>query len=164
MAMDPFIGAVVSKTTEIASGGASGGSKLSPEESPFKAMMEQMGSGEDLATSLGIHEQDLIPGGEKFQTLSAEGIELRPEHMEFDEVNRNSTELVIDMLQEVNRGQLKMDHFMNEILYGGRRLSNQELLAVQARIYHFAQLTELTVKVAQEGVSSTRTLLNTQVQ
>jgi hypothetical protein len=67
------------------------------------------------------------------------------------------------MLSEVNKGQLQMDSMVNEILYSGKKFGNQELLAIQAHIFQFAQMTEMTVKVAEHGIGSVRTVLQTQM-
>lgn len=169
MAMDPFITkAVTSTVTSVTHGthGASvGGVTPAGGESLFQQVLGQMGnemSQEDLAKSAGIMPSDLAASNEPFTSVSAQGIEPLAEYT--DIAHKPGSGMVVDLLQEVNQGMMKMDHFLSEILYSGKRFSNQELLAVQARIYHWSQLSELTVKVAQEGVSSTRSLLNTQVQ
>jgi hypothetical protein len=71
---------------------------------------------------------------------------------------------VVDMLGDVNKGQMQMDSLVNHVLYSGKRFSNQELLVIQAHVFHFAQMTELTVKVAEQSISSVKSVLNTQVQ
>jgi len=71
---------------------------------------------------------------------------------------------VVDLLGDVNKGQMQMDSMVNQILYSGKKFSNQELLCIQAHVFHFAQMTELTVKVAEQGVSSVKSVLNTQIQ
>ncbi|MBI4237067.1 MAG: hypothetical protein HY696_01455 [Deltaproteobacteria bacterium] len=169
MAMDPFITKAVSSTvTSVTHGAHDGGvSAVKPAggDSLFQQVLGQMGnemSQEDLAKSAGIMPSDLAASNEPFTSVSAQGIEPLPEYTAVG--GQSGTGMVVDLLQEVNQGMMKMDHFLSEILYSGKRFSNQELLAVQARIYHWSQLSELTVKVAQEGVSSTRSLLNTQVQ
>lgn len=135
-----------------------------PQESPFKQLLTDMDSGAKFAESVGVSPADLQPGPGAVQAMTAEGITPLPEWLDVGGVKTSGIDSVVDMLGEVNQGQMKMDHFLNEILYGGKQFSNQELLAIQAHIYHFAQLTELTVKVAQEGVSSVKSILNTQVQ
>lgn len=135
-----------------------------PEESPFKQMLNGMGSGSDFAASIGVDPSDIQNTVTEVQSLSAEGITPLPEWLDVGPAKESGMTKVVDLLSEVNHGQMKMDNFLNEILYGGRKFSNQELLAVQAHIYHFAQLTELTVKVAEQGTSAVKTILNTQVQ
>lgn len=137
---------------------------VTPEESPFKQLLHQMEGGNDFAASLGITPADLQTGMGEVQALSADGITPGSEWLGVGMDRPGGMETVVDLLSEVNHGQMRMDNLLNEILYGSRRFSNQELLAMQAHIYHFAQLTELTVKVAEQGVSSVKTILNTQVQ
>jgi len=67
------------------------------------------------------------------------------------------------MLSEVNKGQMQMDSLVNHVLYSGKKFSQQELLVVQAHVFHYAQMTELTVKVAEQGVSSFKSVMNTHV-
>lgn len=137
-------------------------SNVMPEESPFKQMMNNMGT--DFAASIGVSPADLQNGPGEIQSLSAEGISPLPEWLDVGVDKPSGAQTVVDLLSEVNHGQMRMDNLLNEILYGGRKFSNQELLAVQAHIYHYSQITELTVKVAQEGVSSVNKVLQTQVQ
>lgn len=132
-------------------------------DSPFKQMLEQMDVGQEMAGMLGIG-QDVSLGGAKMDAISAANIEMNPADLNIGLEEPQGAEKIIDMLSEVNKGQMQMDHMVNEILYSGKRFSNQELLAIQAHVFHFAQMTELTVKVAEQGVSSVKTVLNTQVQ
>lgn len=167
MGMDPFLknGMSLPMTTSTGTlGSPMGGGLQEQVQQPFSEVMDQMGSQEDLAISLGLHPSDLGMGGTTFDVMSGAGIDPLPANLEVGPQGPGGTEVVVDMLREVNAGINKMDYFLNDILYSGKRFSNQELLAMQARIMHFSQLTELTVKVAQEGVSATRTVLNTQVQ
>lgn len=137
---------------------------VAPEESPFKQMLNNMDAGADFAATIGVSPADLqnVPG--EVQSLSAEGISPLPEWLDVGVKKPSGAETVVDLLGEVNHGQMRMDNLLNEILYGGRKFSNQELLAVQAHIFHYAQITELTVKVASEGTSSVNKVLQTQVQ
>lgn len=136
-----------------------------PEASPFQQMLNGMGStGADFAASIGVNPADLQNTMGAVQSMSAEGILPLPEWLDVGPMKESGMSKVVDLLSEVNHGQMKMDNLLNEILYGNQKFSNQELLAIQAHIFHFAQLTELTVKVAGEGVSSVKSILNTQVQ
>ncbi|MBI4365569.1 MAG: hypothetical protein HY543_02000 [Deltaproteobacteria bacterium] len=133
-------------------------------DSPFQQLMNQMDTGAKFAESIGVLPADLQNGPGEIQALSAEGIAPTPEWLDPHGMSPTGAEHVVSLLSEVNHGQMQMDHLLNEILYGGKKFSNQELLAIQAHIYHFAQMTELTVKVAEQGLSSVKTILNTQVQ
>lgn len=168
MAIDPFLSSTISKSITSSTGEKSGGFSSvtdgGAENSPFKNVMNSMGSQEDLAASIGIDPSDLTPAGPQFSTINADALKPQLEFTQTESGGKHGKDLVVDLLQEVNQGQMKMDYFTNEILNGGKKFSQNELIAIQARIYHFSQITELTVKVAQEGVSSTKTILSTQVQ
>jgi hypothetical protein len=168
MAMDPFLKHVmkspVTINTEPSFGSPIGTSAGQSSETPFQDIMQEVSTQEDLAVALGMHKGDLGIQTTGFEVMSGEGINPIPENLEIGPNGPQGAELVVDLLKEVNTGVNKMDHFLNEVLYSGKQFSNQELLAIQARILHFSSLTELTVKVAQEGVASVRTVLNTQVQ
>ena len=111
-----------------------------------------------------MNPADLTNAPGTVQSVSADGIVPLPEWLEVSGTKPSGMETIVDLLSEVNHGQMRMDGLLNEILYGSRRFSNQELLAIQAHMYHFSQLTEMTVKVAEQGVSSVKNILNTQVQ
>ncbi len=132
-------------------------------ESPFKQMMDSMDTGREMADMLGIGKDTSI-GGSKMEAISAEGFKLDPTEVKVGLEQPQGSQKIVDMLSEVNKGQMQMDNVVNEILYSGKKFSNQELLAIQAHVFHFAQMTELTVKVAEHGVGSVKTVLNTQVQ
>lgn len=133
-------------------------------ESPFKQLLGQMDTGgQDMANMLGIN-RDTSLGGSATKAISAEGISLDSSNVNVGLEQPKGIDKIVDMLSEVNKGQMQMDNLVNEILYSGKRFSNQELLAIQAHVFHFAQMTELTVKVAEQGVSSVKTVLNTQIQ
>lgn len=144
--------------------GANPQSTVTPEESPFRQLLTTMDSGAQFAASIGVDPSDMQLRQGQVQSLAADGITPLPEWLQTGPSKATGLDSVVDLLGEVNQGQMRMDNFLNEILYGGRRFNNQELLAVQAHIYHFAQLTELTVKVAEQGVSAVKSILNTQVQ
>lgn len=162
--MDPITSKLATKAVETAAKQNEATKPLDGGESPFKKMLEEMDTGgEDMAQMLGIGKDTTI-GQANFDAISAEGIQLDPSEIKVGLEEPKGAEKIVDMLSEVNKGQMQMDNLMNEILYSGRRFSNQELLAIQAHVFHFAQMTELTVKVAEHGVGSVKTVLNTQVQ
>ncbi len=136
-------------------------------ESPFKKMLDTMNGGSDgteMAKSMGVGNDSGIGTNSNMGVISAEGINVNPAELKVGLEQPKGAEKVVDMLSEVNKGQMQMDNLVNEILYSGKKFSNQELLAIQAHVFHFAQMTELTVKVAEQGVGSVKTVLNTQIQ
>jgi hypothetical protein len=129
----------------------------------FKELLTKMESGAEFAEMLGVGNNDINPTAQ-MRTLDGDGVAFAP-GQEATEVGKpDASEKVLDMLGEVNKGHMQMDSLVNHILYSGKRFSNQELLVIQAHVFHYAQMTELTVKVAEQGVSSTKAILNTQVQ
>ena len=133
-------------------------------DSPFKQLLNQMdGAGEEMVDMLGIGRDTSLASG-RMEAISAEQIPMDVKELKMGREEPKGMEKIVDMLSDVNKGQMQMDNMVNEILYSGKRFSNQELLAIQAHVFHFAQMTELTVKVAEQGVSSVKTVLNTQVQ
>lgn len=133
------------------------------QESSFKQMLTSLDTGQEMVDLLGIGKDTNLGSG-KMEVIPADAIKLNPSEMNVGLEAPQGTEKIVSMLSEVNKGQMQMDNLVNEILYSGKRFSNQELLAIQAHVFHFAQMTELTVKVAEQGVSSVKTVLNTQVQ
>jgi len=98
------------------------------------------------------------------KVLGGESINFDASQETFGIGEPNTSQKLVDLLGEVNKGQIQMDSLVNNILYSERKFSNQELLCIQAHVFHFAQMTELTVKIAEQGVTSIKGVLNTQVQ
>jgi hypothetical protein len=117
----------------------------------------------ELTSSLGVDVSDLSSSVGQFQAIPAESVNFDPSTMEVGSSSGNHTDKVVDMLSEVNKGQMQMDNMLNNILYSGKKFSNQELLVMQAQIHHFSEMTELTVKVAEQAVNNIRQIQNTQV-
>ncbi len=130
----------------------------------FKEMLNRVDTGTDFAELMGIGGSTDVNPTAKMQALGGEGVNYMPDEAVTQVADPGASEKVVDMLGEVNKGQMQMDSLVNHILYSGKKFSNQELLVVQAHVFHFAQMTELTVKVAEQGVSSVKSVLNTQVQ
>ena len=131
-------------------------------QNSFQEMLQNTTGGNDFASSLGINDQ-MIPNGQA-QAISAENI---PVDMSSEGQNRfapKSETKVVDMLADFNQEQMHMDNMVNDILYGAKKYSNQELLAIQAHVFHVAQMTELTVKSVELAVSSFKGVMNTQIQ
>ena len=129
----------------------------------FQEVLQEQFNGQNAIETMGV-EQTNIQSGNGMQALDASQVNVEFDSMHVGMEPPEGTSKIVHMLSEVNQGQLQMDTMMNQILYSGKEFSNQELLAMQAHIYQFAQMTELTVKVASEGVSSIKSLQNTQVQ
>jgi len=136
------------------------------EDSPFKQMLAQMNDGMEFARDLGMTANDIgfnfRPDG--IDSISAAGIPVENSNPALGSDAGSGIDKVVAILSDVNDGQMRMEQLVNEILYGGKRFSNQELLAIQAHVFHIAQMTELAVKVADHGVSSTKAVLNTNIQ
>lgn len=134
------------------------------EESPFKQVLDSMNSGKEFAANVGIDNQQMGMPSSNVQAISAQNINIDPANIRIGINEPNGMDMVVDMLSDVNKGQMKMEQMVNEILFSGKRFSNQELLAIQAHVFHFAQVSELVVKAADQGVSSVKAVLNTNVQ
>jgi len=135
-----------------------------PGGSSFKDMFNEISSGQDFADKIGIDGNAQVDPTVHMESLGGEGFSFTPDESATSIGKPDAGEKVVDMLGEVNKGQMQMDSLMNHVLYSGKKFSNQELLVIQAHVFHFAQMTELTVKVAEQSVSSVKAVLNTQVQ
>lgn len=131
--------------------------------SSFKEVMEAQLSGAEMSNMLGMDNMDISPGS-SMQAINANAIQLDTANMNIGLESPEGSQKIVQMLSQVNEGQLQMDSMVNQILYSDKRFSNQELLAIQAHVFNLAQMTELTVKVAEQGVNSIKTIQNTQVQ
>lgn len=129
----------------------------------FKDMLSEIDSGANFADSLGMNNQDIVPINQ-MQVMGGDGVAYMPSEGVTGIGEPQAGQRLLDMVGEVNKGQLQMDSLVNHVLYSGKRFSNQELLVVQAHVFHFAQMTELTVKVAEQSISSVKAVMNTQVQ
>ena len=133
-------------------------------QTSFSDVMQQVDSGADFAQTVGIGGTHNIDPTGQMMSLDGENVSYMPTEQLTSVAKPEASEKVVDMLGEVNKGQMQMDSLVNHILYSGKKFSNQELLVVQAHVFHFAQMTELTVKVAEQSISSVKSVLNTQVQ
>lgn len=130
-------------------------------QSSFAELLQNTGEEMGFAEMLGMNDSQSLSG--QTQALSAESIP-------FDgNGNGNPFEPAkgqkfVDMLADFNQQQMHMDNLVNDVLYSGKKFSNQELLAIQAHVFHVAQLTELTVKSVELAVSSFKGVMNTQIQ
>jgi hypothetical protein len=161
--MDIVLGKVGTQTVGQAVGdAASSTSKGSSFQDALAGAGNELDMNE-LSSSLGVPTEDLSSGMGQFQAISAENVTMDPTKLQVGTTNASGADKVVDMLSEVNKGQMQMDNLLNDVLYSGKKFSNQELLVIQAQIHHFSEMTELTVKVAEQAVNNIRQIQNTQV-
>jgi len=164
MAIESVVSQLNSSALGKAVQNSEGVAKTVEQGASFKDVLSQkMDNGTEFAQAMGLMDNDITPTNQ-MQSIQGEGVSFTPEMQVTDVSNPEAGEKVLDMLGEVNKGQMQMNSLVNHILYSGKRFSNQELMVIQAHVFHFAQMTELTVKVAEQGVSSVKSVLNTQVQ
>ena len=144
----------VSKTEQLKPVGKQGG---------FSEVLNNMQSAQDFAQSLGMTSSN-VESAKGMKAIPGNGIEFSPANSVTQPDGPQVSKKVVDMLSEVNDGQIQMDSLINQILHSDKKFNPQELLAIQAHVNHYAQMAELTVKVAEHGISSTKQILNTQVQ
>lgn len=156
---------VIEKTvTEVAKEQQQLTTRLPGEESPFQQMLTSMSDGEGFAANLGMNNAEIGLPSSEINTISAGGIPFDEAQYKVGLGQPDGMQKVVDLLSEVNNGHMQMENLVNQIVFSARRFSNQELLAIQAHVFHFAQVTELVVKAADQGVSSLKTVLNTNIQ
>jgi hypothetical protein len=159
--------AVVSKLSSEALGKAvdksSQATQPLPKESSFKEILNNTDAGKAFAEQLGIG-QDILSSSVDLHSLGGQDVAFSPENNAVGIGQPDTGKKIVDMLSVVNNGQIQMDSLVNNVMYSEKKFSNQELLCIQAHVFHFAQMTELTVKIAEQGVSSVKSVLNTQVQ
>ncbi|MFH0800477.1 MAG: hypothetical protein V2A66_09905 [Pseudomonadota bacterium] len=164
MAIEAIVSKLSSEALAKASIKSDEMAKPQMQGSNFKDMLAQMDSGADFANTMGVGgNQDISPTS-SVESLGGDGVDFTPATDATDLSKPAASEKVLDMLGEVNKGQMQMDSLVNHVLYSGKKFSNQELLVIQAHVFHFSQMTELTVKVTENAVSSVKNVLNTQVQ
>ncbi len=162
------IEAVVSQLNSSALGKAVGNSQgaanvAQRNKESFADIMSKIDSGEDFANQVGALGNSISPT-DNLQVIEGNSVSFTPSEGVTEVSRPEASEKLISMLGDVNEGQMQMDSLVNHVVHSGKKFSNQELLVIQAHVFHFAQMTELTVKVAEQGVSSVKSVLNTQVQ
>lgn len=162
--MDAIIGKSIAQVgTGLAGGGSSAATSM-PKTGPsaFADMMEALGGKEGAGQMI---QPGDVPGGAHYEGIAAGHLEPADGSLALREVNGTSgTSTVVELLQDVNTSHMKMDQFYSALLDGTKQYSMQELMLIQAKIYQLSQVTEMCIKVTQEGVSSVKSTLNTQVQ
>ena len=78
------------------------------------------------------------------------------------ELTENELRMLGSLVNLVTKGQSKMDKIM-EMAMSGRKLSNQEVLAMQEDIYRYSQELELVAKVCEKAAGGIRETMNTQI-
>ncbi len=72
------------------------------------------------------------------------------------------TSMFNGVVKELMAGQNKMEGLM-KVAMSGQKLSNQEMLGIQAGVYMYSQQMELTSKVIDKATSGIKQAMNTQV-
>lgn len=67
-----------------------------------------------------------------------------------------------NVIKELSAGQNKLEGLMKTAM-SGQKLSNQEMIGVQAGVYMYSQQMELTSKVIDKATSGIKQAMNTQV-
>ena len=129
----------------------------------FAEVLNNMNSAQDFARSLGM-TSGKVESAKGVQAIPGGGVDFSPVDSVAKADGPQVSRKVVDMLSEVNDGQIQMDSLINQILHADNKFNPQELLAIQAHVNHYSQMAQLTVKVAEHGISSTKQVLNTQVQ
>ena len=75
---------------------------------------------------------------------------------------RTQRSQMADMIEGLVNGQDKMSQIM-DLAMSNKKMSPQELLAMQAGVYRFSQELELTSKVVEKATSGLKQTMNTQV-
>lgn len=164
MAIDAVVSQLNSSALGKAVNNSQGAANATQQgNSSFADIVKKLDSGQEFAEQLGILDKSIVPT-ENMKALEGDAVSFAPTDQVTEVGRPEASEKLLDLLGEVNEGQMQMDSLVNTILHSGRKFSNQELLVIQAHVFHFAQMTELTVKVAEQGVSSVKSVLNTQVQ
>ncbi|MBI5299790.1 MAG: hypothetical protein HY877_05810 [Deltaproteobacteria bacterium] len=130
--------------------------------SSFSEMLQNTGEEQDFVNMMGMKDTETVSG--QTQAISAESIPFNANNSNGNQFEPGQGQKVTDMLADFNQQQVHMDNLVNDVLYSGKKFSNQELLAIQASVFHYSQMTELTVKVVELGTSSFKGVMNTQIQ
>lgn len=91
--------------------------------------------------------------------ISGEGLEIEPSSLSPSHEIRTQGK-AMEILTEVNRGALQMDHII-ELTTSGRTFTPPELLALQAGVHEIALTIDLTGKIVEQTNSSFKTVHQT---
>jgi len=78
------------------------------------------------------------------------------------EVSKSSS-MISSMMANLEKGQAHIDKLINDGISGGKPMSNQELLSMQAGMYKYTQELDLVSKVVEKATSGLKDTLKTQV-
>lgn len=78
------------------------------------------------------------------------------------EVSKSSS-MMSSMMANLEKGQAHIDKLINGGISGGKSMSNQELLSMQAGMYKYTQELDLVSKVVEKATSGLKDTLKTQV-
>lgn len=137
---------------------------VEPGDSSFKETLNSTEESFNFAEMVGGEQNNKVVPNGGAQVMSAESVSFDATLQSTGSAEPVGGKNVVEMLSSFNDQQMQMDSLVNEIMYGGKRFNNQELLAIQAHVFHVAQLTEMTVKTVELGVSSLKGVMNTQIQ
>jgi len=79
-------------------------------------------------------------------------------------VGKKTTEnkILQDVFRNLESGHKKIDSIL-KLSLSGVKLSQQELLTLQMRVYRFTQEVELISKIVEKGTSGIKQVINTQI-
>ena len=104
------IGAKVIEKAVTEVGKQQGFTNVPQEGSPFKQMLDSMYTGSDLTHSLGITNQEIGLPSHEISSISASGIDVDMSVLGVGLDRPSGINKVVDLLSEVNKGQMKMEH------------------------------------------------------
>lgn len=78
------------------------------------------------------------------------------------EVKKSDNSQFNGVVRELMAGQNKLEDLM-KVAVSGQKLSNQEMIGIQAGVYMYSQQMELTSKVIEKATSGIKQTMNTQV-
>lgn len=95
---------------------------------------------------------------EKIQNNKLSGIK----EIAADKMVVNKEMLIKNIFQNLDAGHKKIESIL-KVSLSGVKLSQQELLTLQLRVYKFTQEVELISKLVEKGTSGVKQVVNTQV-
>lgn len=121
------------------------------KDGKFKSELERSRINKDAGIEKGISD-------EKIQNNKLSGIK----EIAADRMVVNKEMLIKDIFQNLDAGHKKIESLL-KVSVSGVRLSQQELLTLQMRVYRFTQEVELISKLVEKGTTGVKQVVNTQV-
>jgi flagellar hook-basal body complex protein FliE len=144
-------GATAKIASEIAKEAVKYKEKLSKEISKFEQIMIEK---QDEVQQLG-HPSSQQQMNVEHETVSKSNV--------VEPVDKTDTQVdVKKMLEDMNRGQMRLEELKKELL-SGKKFTKEELLAIQAEVYSLTHELELASKVVDKSVSGLKEVMRTQV-